>query len=122
MMTYQKWLGKKGEEIAAEYLRKKDYQILDQNFSSRYGELDLIALDSGDLVFVEVKTRTSQDYGMPEESITPEKLNRIESTGLIWLQEHPEITDQWRIDAVAIILNSAGEVIDIQHFINTYDV
>lgn len=117
-MSYQKRVGEKGEQIAAGYLRGKGYQILDRNYTSRYGELDLVALDSDCIVFVEVKTRTTESFGLPEASITPSKFEKIVNTGLLWLQDHPESPDDWRIDVVAIILNKNRRVDDIQQFVN----
>lgn len=117
-MTYQKKIGNIGEAIAADYLREKGYQLLDYNFITRYGELDLVALDTDCVVFVEVKTRTSATFGTPESSITPAKFDRLCSAGLLWMQAHPEVPDSWRIDAVAIILNRQETLLDIQHFIN----
>lgn len=118
IMTYQKQLGAKGEQIASDFLESKGYRIIDQNFSSRFGELDLVALDGEDLVFVEVKTRTNLAFGFPESSITPAKVEKIQNTGLIWLQDHPETTGDWRIDIIAILLNTHQEIEDIQHFVN----
>lgn len=117
-MTYQKIIGDTGEKIAADFLQQRGYQLLDQQFSTRYGELDLVMDDAGSIVFVEVKTRTTNSFGMPESSITPEKLQRIQNAGQIWLQVHPEVDDLWRIDVVAIILNPDRTIKDIKHFIN----
>ncbi len=117
-MTYQKKLGDRGENIAAGFLREKHYQLLERNFTSRYGEIDLIALESDCIVFVEVKTRTTRTYGLPEDSITPAKLERIQDAGLMWLQAHPESPEDWRIDVIAILMNGKRQVQDIQHFEN----
>ncbi len=119
-MTYQRQIGALGEKIARGYLERKGYQIIDQNFSSRFGELDLVALDSGIVVFVEVKARTSAAFGSPETSITPAKLDRIQCAGLMWLQGHPDMPDDWRIDVVAIQLDREKTVQDIQHFVSVY--
>ena len=99
-MTYQKQIGNKGEKIAADYLKEKGYTLLEQQFSTRFGELDLVMDDGESIVFIEVKTRTSDSFGTPESSITPEKLERIQNAGMIWFQEHPEKDDFWRIDVV----------------------
>ena len=117
-MTYQKKIGNIGEKIAANYLQNQGYQLLDQQYTTRYGELDLVMFESGSVIFVEVKTRTTDTFGMPETSITPEKLERIQNAGLLWLQEHPEINDFWRIDVISVILDHYNKVKDVQHFIN----
>ena len=118
-MTYQKRIGKKGEEFAAKFLADIGYEIIENNFYSRYGEIDIVAQKSGVVVFVEVKTRTNQTFGAPEESITPSKLDRIQKAGLMWLQAHPESPDDWRIEVVSLLLNKQHSILDIQHFIDT---
>jgi putative endonuclease len=115
-MTYQKKIGDRGEAIAAVYLQDKGYLVLEENYHSMYGELDLIALDRQDLVFVEVKTRTSTRFGFPEMSVTPDKLEKIQKTGLMWLQEHPEAPDDWRIEVLGILLDKNQNLIEIKHY------
>ena len=117
-MTYQRRIGDKGEAIASDFLKDLGYQFLDQNYSTRYGELDLVFLDADMIVFVEVKTRTSDTFGSPESSITEAKLERIQNAALLWLQAHPEVDDDWRIDVVAILLDANAHAKDVQHFIN----
>lgn len=117
-MTYQKRIGSFGEALASEFLRDLGYQFLDQNYNTRYGELDLVFLDEDIIVFVEVKTRTSSAFGSPESSITAAKLEHIQDAALLWLQDHPDFKDDWRIDVVAILLDSGGDPKDIKHFIN----
>lgn len=117
-MTYQRKIGNLGEGVAADFLQDLGYQLLDQNFTTPYGELDLVLLDQEIIVFVEVKTRTSDTFGSPEASVTGTKLERIQNAALLWLQAHPDVQDDWRIDVVAILLNSQRQVRDIQHFIN----
>ena len=117
-MTYQRSIGDKGEAIALAFLTDLGYQFLDQNYTTRYGELDLIFSDAGVIVFVEVKARTSDTFGSPESSVTAAKLERIENAALLWLQAHPDVVDDWRIDVVAVLLNTSGTAEDVQHFIN----
>ena len=117
-MTYQQEIGNFGEKIAADYLIEKGYLLLDRNYHTRYGELDLVMLEDGIVVFVEVKTRTSETFGHPEESITQSKLEHLQNAGLLWLQAHPESSDDWRIDAISILMHRNGNIQDIKHFIN----
>lgn len=117
-MTYQRNIGDKGEQMAADYLKDKGYQMLDKKFITRYGELDLVAQEADTVVFVEVKTRTSTTFGLPETSVTPAKLERIQNAGLLWLQAHPEASEDWRVDVIAILINFRGEILDFQHFVN----
>lgn len=95
-------LGKLGEQIALGLLRKKGYKILDKNFRSRFGEIDIVAEDRGVLVFVEVKTRWSKKFGNPEEAVTPWKLRAIAKTGDYYKLTHPNTPELIRIDVVAI--------------------
>jgi len=79
MYTNQE-IGKLGEDIAVNYLKKKGYKILDRNFDCRQGELDIIALDKKEIVFVEVKTRTSNRYGYPSEAVNKVKQKHMLQT------------------------------------------
>ncbi len=96
--------GSLGEKIAVEYLRKQGYKILEQNFSKRWGEIDIIAIDGDTLVFVEVKTRTSNQFGTPLEAITPWKLKTLIRTLQFYKATHRNLPEGLRIHAVAIIL------------------
>lgn len=111
-------LGIMGETMASEFLQKKGYQILQRNFRSKFGEIDLICLDQEVLVFVEVKTRWSDQFGLPEEAITPWQIRRIIKTGQYYKMLHPKLPESLRIDAVAIDLYSSGEVKDIKLYQN----
>ena len=117
-MTYQKQIGDIGEKLAENYLIEKGYQIVDRKYVTRFGELDLVTMDKDCVVFVEVKTRTSKAFGLPEDSITPAKLERISNAGLLWLQANPYAPDDWRIDAVAIFLDPHQQPLEIRHFTN----
>lgn len=118
-------LGKKGEEIAARFLQKQGYRILERNFKKRYGEIDIVALDpstagQGTLVFVEIKTRFSSEFGPPEEAVTPWKLRQIAKTGEFYKMLHPELPDLMRIDVVAVELTADSQVKDIRLIKNAY--
>ncbi|MFH0863710.1 MAG: YraN family protein [Candidatus Gottesmanbacteria bacterium] len=116
------YLGKKGEEIAAKYLQKTGYQILQRNFKCKLGEIDIIALDpstsSGQslqtLVFIEVKTRWSKKFGLPEEAVTPWKIRSIVKTGEYFKMLHPQLPDSLRIDVVAISISSNNNIEEIK--------
>lgn len=111
-------LGLLGEQIASKYLENLGYKIIDRNFSSKLGEIDIIALDRDILVFVEVKARWSKEFGLPEESITWWKIQKIIKTGQYYKLLHPNLPESLRIDAVAIDLSPEGETKDIRHFKN----
>ena len=78
------------------------YEILGSNFRTREGEVDLIARQAGQFVFVEVKTRLGRSYGIGEEAITPAKQARLVKAAQAWLQEQGQAGAEWRIDVVII--------------------
>jgi len=79
-MRYRKNVGDSGEDFAARILEESGYQIIERNYSTRYGEIDIIAFRDGVLHFIEVKTRTGMEYGFPSEAITEVKRTRIRRT------------------------------------------
>lgn len=98
--------GGKGEETAAKLLRDKGYTIIDQNNSTKWGELDLIVGKDNILVFVEVKLKTSEDFGTPEEMIGKNKLAQVRRTAEMYLLNNPEIAgkfERYQIDAVCTV-------------------
>lgn len=99
-------IGRKGEEIAVDYLKKHGYEVVERNFRSRrWGEIDIVAIDGDTLVFVEVKARAGLKYGPPQEAVTPFKLSALKRTGQYYKLEHPELPEALRIDVVAIVLD-----------------
>src|SRR5437588_292659 len=111
-------IAKKGEDIAVTYLEKKGYAILERNIRKKYGEVDIIAIKNHTLVFVEVKTRTSNQFGEPIESITPWKLKSLIKTAYLYKAFHPKLPESLRIDAVLVKLLGSGEVERIEHMEN----
>lgn len=107
-------LGLLGEELAVKLLKREGYKILGRNFRSKFGEIDIIALEKNTLVFVEVKTRWSNKFGAPEEAITPWKIKRIIKAGQYYKLLYPQSPDLLRLDAVAIDLAATGEVKQIR--------
>lgn len=101
----RKEVGSQGEKVAQDFLKKKGYRLLDTNFRSREGEIDIVARKGKCLVFVEVRTRSSPSFGTPEESITSTKKERLIRLALAYLQGHPAPHSDWRIDLVAIELD-----------------
>lgn len=104
-MTYNtRTLGKAYEDLAADYLRKKGYTILEQNYCIASGEIDLIAKERDYLVFVEVKYRTNNRHGAPEEAVTVSKQKQISKVALYYMKSHGYRVDTVpvRFDVVAI--------------------
>ena len=94
-------LGEKGEGLAAKFLRNQGYKILEQNYKTRIGEIDIIAMDGEKLVFVEVKTRESLHYGRPFESVTRSKRRKISNVAILYLKRL-KIIPPCRFDVVSI--------------------
>ncbi len=107
-------LGRRGETIAAQHLQAAGLVILDRNWRCPQGEIDLVARDDGELVFVEVKTRSSLTFGHPLEAITAPKLARLRRLAVAWCEAHPGNHDRIRIDAIGIVAPDVGEA-DIEH-------
>lgn len=102
--------GRRGEELAVAKLIALGCEIVARNYRCPYGEVDIICKDGSALAFVEVRTRTGDDYGSPEESVTPSKQARLASVAMHYLQEHEMEASDWRIDLVGIELDSDGSV------------
>lgn len=109
-------IGKRGEGIAENFLRQKGFKILETHFTTRWGEIDIIAQDDDTLVFIEVKTRKGIKYGYPEEAVTSFKLKALKRAAQFYYQTHPELPESLRIDVVAIILDEKDRPIDIRHY------
>jgi putative endonuclease len=102
--------GNIGEEVIAEYLKSLGFRILDRNWRIKEGEIDLVALSpEEEIVFVEVKTRTSATFGDPLESISESKLHRIQRLALAWLATHQKLGAPYRIDVAGVLLGRSGE-------------
>jgi putative endonuclease len=98
-------LGTRGENLACQFLRKHGYKILYRNFRGRTGgEIDVVCRDGDTLVFVEVKTRTREDFGRPFEAIDRDKRNRVSRGGLAWLRLLGDPDILFRFDVVEVIL------------------
>lgn len=113
MSNARQWLGRYGEDRACEYLVGQGYQILDRNWRYREGELDIVCIQRGTLVFVEVKTRTSFAAGSPFDAITHSKLARLRRLAATWCANRQIANSQVRFDAIGVLVH-AGQV-TIEH-------
>ena len=98
-------LGTRGEKLACRFLRRNGYKVLYRNFRGRTGgEIDIVCRDNDTLVFVEVKTRTREDFGRPSDAIDRDKQKRIARGGLAWLRllDNPDIF--FRFDVVEVVI------------------
>jgi putative endonuclease len=94
-------LGKRGEDIAKEYLENKGYQILKMNWRHKRAEIDVIAKQAGTLIFIEVKTRSSIDFGQPEEFVDWKKEKHLEFASLYYIEQSGH-EGEIRYDIIAI--------------------
>ena len=111
MSVKTKTLGKRGEDVAAAFLKKKGYKILFRNYKCSFGEIDIIADHKKILSFIEVKTRSTKKYGLPQEAITPEKQDKISRVALEFVQRYKMANRAARFDVVSVqCLNGVYEV------------
>jgi putative endonuclease len=113
----RKDLGARGEELAARHLDRQGYRVLARNHRTSFGELDVIARDGKEVVFVEVKTRLD-DESLPEESVDLRKVGRIARLAEAYLMSEGGEEAAWRIDVVSVVLDHQGELRRIEHFKN----
>ena len=103
-------LGRRGEDLAADYLRGTGLEIVERNWRCALGEIDVIARDGSETVFVEVKTRAGLGYGHPLEAITATKLARLRRLAAAWCEAHPDHGGAIRIDAIGVIASKLDGV------------
>ncbi len=100
--------GIEGERLAVSALKKRRYKIVERNFTTPAGEIDIIARDGECTVFVEVRTRTSVEFGLPQETIVPRKRKRLYNAARWYLQKRRIGDVECRFDVVAVILDDEG--------------
>ena len=116
-------LGERGEKFAARYLRRQGYKILVCRFKTRAGEMDIVCRHKGVLVFVEVKTRESEQFGAPSESVRREKQRHMSKVALEYLRllNNPRV--HWRFDIVEVIMQEGARKPDqIRLIQNAFDL
>lgn len=114
-------LGIHGERVAEEHLVGLGYRILDRNWRWSRGELDLVAEQDAEIVFVEVKARRSQTFGSPEEAITRAKREKLIQSAYAYLGRARRQDSPWRIDVVAIDMERDGTVIRLEHIVSAVE-
>lgn len=120
MVNLRQILGKKGEKQAARYLKKKGYKVVTANYRCKYGEIDLIARDADILIFVEVKTRTSSDFGVPAAAVDYRKQQQISKVAHHYLITHHNDDVDARFDVISI-LSPRGQKTEIEHISDAFD-
>ncbi len=110
--------GKRGEQLAEEFLTKIGYFIIARNFKSKLGEIDLIAVHKNTLIFIEVKTRSSLEFGQPYEAVGKHKLRSISNTGKFFVSIHQDLPKSQQIDVISILTTQDGKTKHIEHLQN----
>lgn len=118
-------LGDLGERLARDHLRRAGYEVIDTNFRTRQGELDIVAADTATLVFCEVKTRVTggaSGPASPLEAIGPAKQRRIRRLAAEWLSRSGGATGapDLRFDAIGVLINARGELLKLEHIENAF--
>lgn len=109
--------GKVGEEIAREYLKKKGYGIIEQNYKTKYAEIDLVAKKGNELIFVEVRTKKGDNFGTPEETIDKRKMRKLWGNARAYVARK-RWQGPYRVDAVCIILRYDNTMERLNHYEN----
>jgi len=115
-MNHNQKVGQFGEMLAKNYLIKKGYTIIEQNVKTSYQELDIIAKKNNEMVFVEVKTRTSDIYGEAEDAIDNRKLNNLKLAVQGYLFGNKIFIDDVRVDLIAVDIDKFKKTAKIKHY------
>ena len=115
MKSENRNIGRLGEQLAQQLLVGKGYEIVEHNFYTRFGEIDLIMRDNETMIFVEVKTKKGLDFGSPEEMFTAGKMQRVKRMATVYLKGRET---KCRIDMVAVVLDSQNRSQRITHYPN----
>lgn len=103
---HKRELGIWGEQIASGFLTDHQIEIIVKNFRSRYGEIDIIGSDGSCLIFFEVKTRQSNQFGSPDQAVNSDKMKHIINTAMCYISNHFTEEPLWRIDIISVIRNT----------------
>lgn len=116
---HNKRIGARGESAAATYLDRMGYEIIERNWQCQAGEADIIAIDEGTLVFVEVKTRTNLKKGLPSDAVTPEKRKRYERIAAWYIAQCDYIDMPVRFDVIGILVVNSDRAL-LRHYVNAF--
>lgn len=118
---WNKLFGERGERAAAKFLKRQGYKIVERNYATPWGEIDLVALDGSTIVFVEVKTRKSDIAGRPEEAVTLDKQRRLTNMALSYLKKRKLLGFSARFDVVAVTWPDGLRQPEIRHLRNAFE-
>ena len=116
-----KLLGDDGERAAVRFLKRKGYRILAKQYRNQFGEIDVIAMDRKQIVFAEVKTRTSTNSGQPFEAVDHRKQQKLTKLALAWLKKHKRLEQSARFDILSVLWPKGSKNPNIQHFENAFE-
>ncbi len=114
--NYRQALGKFGERLARVFLSQRGYEVVLQNYRTRFGEIDIIAQKENKLFFVEVKTRTTDEFGPPQESVTRYKLNRLRRAVEIYLLDKNWPNQDWQMDVISVEIDKINKKAKIRRW------
>ena len=107
-----------GEQAACQFLLNNGYEVLEKNYRCREGEVDIVVMTGNELVFVEVRTKTTTGYGSPEESVTCRKMKALRSVAAHYIQNHDGLPENHRIDFIGVKMAGDGRICRIEHIEN----
>lgn len=113
---YRKKLGEFGEKLAGDFLKKRGYEIVLQNYYTRFGEIDIIAQKEGRWFFVEVKTRTNEAFGEPQEAVTNYKMSRLRRAVEIYLLDRNLKNPDFQVDVISVAIDKINKKAKIKHW------
>ena len=122
MLDFRKEVGNKGEKLAAKFLKRKGYRIIQQNYKCKLGEIDIIAEHDDTIVFVEVKTRQTHEFGSPQSSVTATKRGQISRVALFYVRNKKLVDQSCRFDVIGITFSSGSRKPEIEHIENAFQL
>ena len=114
-------LGDRGERVAVRFLKKQGFRIIARQYRNQFGEVDIIAKDGRQVVFVEVKTRKSTGAGQPFEAVDRRKQQKLTKVALAWLKKHKRLEQSARFDVISVVWPDDSSGPQLQHFRNAFE-
>jgi len=110
-------VGKRGEKEAEVYIKEKGYSVLEKNYKNKYGEIDLVAQKDGELIFIEVRSKTENDFGMPEETVKEKKRKKLRQNATAYTT-FKNYEGPYRIDLICLVFSKDESILRITHHKN----
>ena len=122
MLDSRKEVGAKGEKLAAKFLKRKGYRIIHRNYKCKLGEIDIVAEQDRTIVFVEVKTRRTQEFGPPQYAITAAKKGQISRVAMFYIRDRKLVDQSCRFDVIGITFPPESRRPRIEHIENAFQL